>query len=277
MPDKVLPCVTQIGKDRCIKEAVCIHTRKIYDSCKDKDCLEDFRVFLTRRGQEIIDCAINIKPKNAEVLYVYVDVEEIPFNQGFYTVDAKFFYRVTLDAFTCIGKPTEVTGLVTFDKRVILFGSEGKAKIFGSVYAENDLDPQLGIRSNLPKAVVECVDPIILDAKIIEVCHCGDKYNNCDICEVPTFIAGAFDDELVVSGDTKRVFVSLGQFSVFRLERDAQILIPAYDSTLPEKECTGIPGEGACDLFRRISFPVNEFCPPDFCEKEDKDHCGCRN
>ena len=24
-----------------IREAVCIHTRKIFDSCRDKDCVED--------------------------------------------------------------------------------------------------------------------------------------------------------------------------------------------------------------------------------------------
>ena len=42
-----------------IKEAVCIHTRKVYDSCKDKDCFEDLRVFPTR-SQAIIDRAINV-------------------------------------------------------------------------------------------------------------------------------------------------------------------------------------------------------------------------
>ena len=30
-----------------ITEAVCVHTRKIYDSCRDKDCAEDLRVYPT--------------------------------------------------------------------------------------------------------------------------------------------------------------------------------------------------------------------------------------
>ena len=30
-----------------ITEAVCVHTRKIYDSCRDKDCLEDLRLYPT--------------------------------------------------------------------------------------------------------------------------------------------------------------------------------------------------------------------------------------
>lgn len=35
MADKVLP--GPVDEAACIKEAVCIHTRKIFDSCKDKD------------------------------------------------------------------------------------------------------------------------------------------------------------------------------------------------------------------------------------------------
>ena len=35
MPEKVVP--GPICEDRSIREAVCIHTRKIFDSCKEKD------------------------------------------------------------------------------------------------------------------------------------------------------------------------------------------------------------------------------------------------
>ena len=61
------------GRD--FKEAVCIHTEKVYDQCRDKDCLEDLRVYLTPGGQEIIDKAINVKIRKAEVIWVYSDVE----------------------------------------------------------------------------------------------------------------------------------------------------------------------------------------------------------
>ena len=30
-----------------IKEAVCVHTDKVTDSCLAKDCIEDLRVYLT--------------------------------------------------------------------------------------------------------------------------------------------------------------------------------------------------------------------------------------
>ena len=124
MPDKVVPGPVQ--DTACIREAVCIHTKKIFDSCKDKDCIEDIRVYPTRSSQAVIDRAQSVKAGTAELLYAYIDVEPINFNRGFYTVDVRYFYRITADAFVGAARPVEVTGLAIFDKRVVLFGSEGK-------------------------------------------------------------------------------------------------------------------------------------------------------
>ena len=111
------------------KEAVCIHTDKVYDSCRDKDCLENIRVYLTADGQCVVDRAINVKCTKAEIIWVFSDIEPVPFNRGFYSVDLKYFFKITLAVFTGLGRPTEVEGLATFDKKVILFGSEGNAKV----------------------------------------------------------------------------------------------------------------------------------------------------
>ena len=35
--------------------ALSIHTQKITDSCRDKDCIEDLRVYLTRESQALLD------------------------------------------------------------------------------------------------------------------------------------------------------------------------------------------------------------------------------
>ena len=66
MPEMVVP--GPISEERSIREAVCIHTRKIFDSCKDKDCIEDLRVYPTRGSQEAIDRAMSIKAGCAELL-----------------------------------------------------------------------------------------------------------------------------------------------------------------------------------------------------------------
>ncbi|MDL2274265.1 hypothetical protein LJC34_06985 [Oscillospiraceae bacterium OttesenSCG-928-G22] len=248
-------------RDMCIKEAVCVHTKKVYDSCKDKDCLEDLRVYPTRGSQEIIDRAINVKCRKAELLWVYLDVESVPFNRGFYTVDVKYFYRITADAFCGVSRPTEVTGLATFDKRVILFGSEGNSKIFSSQMTENGIDQQLLMRSNMPTAVVEVVDPICLGIKLLESCHCGHIID-CDLADVPSAVCNCFEDDLVLSDGAKRLYVSLGQFSIIKLERDSQLLMPAYDFCMPDKECVSATDDDPCELFKRIKFPTDEFFPP---------------
>ena len=97
MPEKVAPA--PVSDDRCIREAVCIHTKKIFDSCKDKDCIEDLRVYPTCGSQEVLDRALSVKAGTAELLYAYIDVEPVGFNRGFYTVDVRYFYRITADAF----------------------------------------------------------------------------------------------------------------------------------------------------------------------------------
>ena len=140
-----------------IREAVCIHTRKIYDSCRDKDCVEDLRLYPTASSQAVIDRAISLKAGKAELLYAYIDVEPMGFHRGFYTVDVRYFYRVTADAFVGAARPVEISGLCVFDKRAILFGSEGSAKVFSSNASMGSLDTQALENSNLPVAVVETV------------------------------------------------------------------------------------------------------------------------
>ena len=99
-------CCNDCGRERkypCdtnFSEAVCVHTDKIYDSCRDKDCLENVRVYLTSCGQDIVDRAINVKCTKAEVIWVFTDIEAVPFNRGFYSVDLKYFFKVTLAVLT---------------------------------------------------------------------------------------------------------------------------------------------------------------------------------
>ena len=166
MPEKVMP--GPVEGTGGIREAVCVHTRKIYDSCRDKDCIEDLRFYPKLQYVDVINHALSVKGGSADLLYVYVDVEPVNFNRGFYTVDMRFFYNVTLQAYTSCPAPVTVEGLCVFDKRAILFGSEGSAKIFSSKFRSGEPDIPMLRRSNLPEAVVEAVDPIVLDARLVE-------------------------------------------------------------------------------------------------------------
>ncbi len=250
MADRVVPGPVSSGDS--IREAVCIDTRKIMDSCRDKDCIEDLRVYPTAGSLLAVENAFSVRPRSAELIDCEVSVEEISLNRGYYTVDVTYFYRITGEAFP---SGQTVTGLAIFDKRVMLFGSEGRVKSFAS-----DSCCDLNGSSNMPIAVVDAVDPIALHM------HFSDDVlpePSIEQRSIPELILNSFDDELDLAANSRRLYVTLGQFSIIRLERSTQLLIPAYDYCMPEKECIGSSEDDPCTMFGRIRFPVEEFFPPD--------------
>ena len=68
-----------------VREATCIHTKKIFDSCQSKDCIEDLRLYPTQSSQPIIDQALSVKAGRARLLYTLVNVEPMGLNRGFFT------------------------------------------------------------------------------------------------------------------------------------------------------------------------------------------------
>lgn len=267
------------GGHQTFKEAVCIDAARVYDSCSDKDCLEDLRVYFSDPDQRAVNKAVAVKGRGAELVKAYLDVEPVQFNRGFYSVDITYVFRVTLETYDMPvgrsgGRCDIVHGYASFNKRVILFGSEGNIKIFSSDYEHNDDDPQNPPATNLPKAVLEAIDPIFLSARLVECDHNDDAQ---PVSDVPEIFASDLEGECGGVIPIKFVLVTLGVFSIVKIERQVQMLIPAYDFCMPDKECTGSTGD-PCELFRSIKFPTNEFFPPRLCEIPDSDPqggCGC--
>ena len=141
-----------------VREAVCIHTKKIFSSCKDKDCIEDLTFYPTATAQSVIDASQSIRGGRVELLHVGVDVEPVSFNRGFFTVDMRFYCRVILQAVNNGMRATESEGLATFDKRVMLFGGESRAKVFSSYPVPGGADYPIDLTANLPTAVVSVID-----------------------------------------------------------------------------------------------------------------------
>ena len=249
MADRVMPGPVE---NAAIREAVCVHTRKVFDGCRDKDCVEDLRVYPTVTSQELIENAFSIRPRGAELLNAQVSVQEISFHRGYYTVDVTYFYRVTGESFP---SGETVTGLCVFDKRVMLFGSDASAKTFTSEGSE------AAGGTGLPIGVVETVDPIALHMKVVDqdspLPDVGEQR------QIPRSILDQFDEELVIPEQSRNLYATLGQFSVIRLERETQLIIPAYDYCIPEKSCESSTEDDPCAMFSRIDFPVEEFFPPD--------------
>lgn len=250
MADRVVPGTA--ADVSSIREAVCINTNKIMDSCRDKDCIEDLPVFPTASSVPYIDNALSVRARCAELLHCEVNVREMSLNRGYYTVDVTYFYDVRGETFPG-NQP--VRGLAVFDKRVMLFGSEGRVKSYYSNVVDTDIR-----NDDLPIAAVDAVNPIALHMSIADMpspASCSEQ------SDIPVFIREHFGEELVAGTRCRQLLVSLGQFSIIRLERSTQLMIPAYDYCMPDKECVGSSEDDPCTMFSRISFPVEEFFPPD--------------
>lgn len=246
---------------------VCIHTNQIVDSCLDKDCVEELRVYLTAQSQAALDCATGAKTRCAELLYTNVEVEPLAYKRCYYAVDLTFYYRILGDALSGGVRPTTICGLAVFTKRVVLYGGKGSAKIFRS--GDGIPCSEQLLHSDCPLAVVEALDPMILSSKVKEVCEC--RCCETEVTDIPTNIVESFGEQLVLSGESKRLYVTLGQFSTVRLERDTQLSVPACEYCAPKRECCDEEccEEDPCDLFSRIDFPMRAFFP------ESKSACTC--
>ena len=243
-----------------LRQAMSIHTRKITDACRDKDCIEDLRVYLTTGSQCLLDTAASARVRCAELLYTYIDVEPVAFDRSHYCVDVTFYYRILADAVVGVSRPATLYGLAVFSKRAVLCGEDSRAHIYRSDTRIGEADGLTRLSANLPTAVVEVLDPMVLNSRVRDVSDCGCSEA---LSQIPSCIRGQFDEELVLSGDRRRLFVTLGQFSIIRLERSAQLVVPVLNYAVPCKECCDTPGSGEdpCEMFSRIPFPAAEFNP----------------
>ena len=266
MPDNV----NESASPRHGGEPVCIDARRVYDSCGDKDCLSDMPVYLSEASQSLIDTAVNVRIRSADVLNTTLDIEPVPFNRGFYSIDITYFFEVILDVFQAPGSaPSQVTGLCVSDKKVILYGSEGSVRVFSSDMTTEKNNIVNASARSLPTANVQVARPIALGATVREKRPCPKP-----ACKIPDSVTERLGGEITADGE-RTVYATLGLFSIVQLMRSVQMLIPSYDFCIPEKRCEGST-DSPCDIFSRLDFPTDEFFPPDIAENSsDNGGCGC--
>ena len=101
-----------------------------------------------------------------------------------------------------------------------------------------------------------------------------------DVSSVPEDISCVFDDILVDTTDGKKVYVTIGLFTIVRLTRKVELCIPVIDFCIPQGDCIQSIDNNPCELFDRLSFPVDEFFPPEKCHFDSLEatigDCGCR-
>lgn len=142
-----------------LRQAMSIHTQKITDACRDKDCIEDLRVYLTTGSQALLDSCASARVRCAELLYSYIDVEPVAFDRNHYCIDVTFYYRILADAVVGAGRPAALYGLAVFTKRAVLCGEDSCAHIYRSDTRLGSPDGLSRLQANLPTAVVEIAVP----------------------------------------------------------------------------------------------------------------------
>ena len=253
------------------KEAVCVDAGRVYDSCCDRDCLEDLRLFFNPSDQLLVNQAIGVRARSATLLNTIVDVESVTFNKGYYSVDILFFFLVAVDLYGGESTTyTTVNGLCSFCKKVILYGGEGSARVFSSNTTDVETETTLPTATNNPTAYVQTVDPIILSASICQCCgfDCAGTIN------APAPVLATIGGSIAPAETVQRkVLTSLGIFTIVQIVRNVQMLMPVYDFCVPNKECvTG--ADEPCDVFNRLDFPMEQFFPPqEPCDLESQRCC----
>ncbi len=269
------------------RDTVCIDCNRVLDSCRDKDCFENTRVYLSDYGQDLIERSNNIRVKDAKVIWCQIALDSVPFHCGFYQVTLRFYTKLCLEICICLGNPQEFEGIAVCEKKVILYGSEGNVSIFQSdpdqagFCARPTCETKAG--NNLPIAVCEVAEPVVLDLKVLEphtpCCCC------CGASEVQNNVGQIVGGNLVDDEGRNILVATLGFFSVVRIERPGQFLVSATENSVPEKECLIANDDDPCAIFRKMDFPVSEFAPPPYpnnrascgCQSKEPDrNCGCK-
>lgn len=264
------------------KETVCIETNRILDSCRDRDCFENVRVHLTDMGNDIIERTSNVRTKEANIAWTSINIDPVRFNRGFYSVTIRFFIKLVFEACIGQGRSQEFEGVAVVDKKVILYGGESNVCVFRSSPCTDSFcnlpEPCCGTR-NVPEAVVEVVDPVMLSVGVYEKVSCPSCCSCCCACDIPESITVGLNGCLCEEDGERFLLVSLGIFSIVRIVRPAQYLVSATEYCVPDKECIAPDEDDPCRLFHTMAFPVSEFCPPEYVNSHKnggEKHCSCQ-
>ena len=249
-------------------KSTCIDVNKIYDSAKDKECIEDLRVYLGPEAQEIIDNASNLRSKCAEVLWASISVSDVAFNKGYYAISVRYYFRLCFEA--CVmGRSREFCGIAVYDKQMVMFGGDGNVSVFTSDTVCNDicanLPPEAFTNSvaNTPKVQLEVASPIVLSVKLADRNYCCGTCC-CPIDQIPENLCQCCGcTPIPADMGAKCLYVTLGLFSLIKIERPVSLLINSAEYCIPNRESNVLSDTTSdpCEIFRNMAFPTCDFYP----------------
>lgn len=226
----------------------CIITAKVYDSCRQQDCLTPDVLGPSRAtetavlgGVEISEGSIIVPPNNAATVSIenlclgnVVISEKTPsqFRNGFWDITIKYSFKYTLifreaDS-TLIGS---INAISIFTKKVSLFGST---------------DTSVQIVTDLLDNPVSSGPHILVEAKAVSLAVDIDFCQRNCCCETAEPIG---------------VNVTIGLFTIIKLYRIVNLRVESRGFCVPS-ECEETSPINVCDFFDGLDFPLDLFAPP---------------
>lgn len=271
-----LDCEATEATRKKLKEE-CIIALKVYDQCRQQDCLTPELLGPARAAcpcvigdENIAEGDVIDPPSGAAAVtienlrlkkVIIVSKEPNMFRPGFWDIDLKyvFEYRLTFrEADGSVIGSCRANSI--YNKKVILFGSVGTDIVLAS-----DLLHQESETLNADPFVLVEGKAVALAAELKYTkpkhCHGGD-----------------------IAPTPNQVLVTIGLFTIVKVFRLVNLLVESRGFCVPD-ECEQISPLDPCDFFDSIDFPFDIFSPPqreDFVspitiapERPKKKKCGC--
>lgn len=257
---------------------------KVYDACRQQDCLTEDELGPARAAEECCieeehyaEGEIIVPPHNAASAtidklkvkkVIIVDKEPCPFKNGYWDVDLKYVFEYRLIFREADGSTIgAIKANNIFNRRVTLFGSQGSDIV---------LSTDLFVSHHGESAMLDADPYILVEAKGVAL-SAELKYS-----------CGVRGGHHHMEGEhANRVKVMIGLFSIIKLYRIVTLLVESKGFAVPP-ECQDISPLNPCEFFDDLDFPMDIFAPPQKPEflagvssnipaVETKKPCGCHD
>ncbi len=255
--EKECNSVEGVSDTRRLKEE-CIVALKVYDSCRQQDCLTEREIGPARAAENgrigdetFSDGDIITPPRNAASVtidrlkvkkVVIVEKEPNPFKSGYWDIDLKYVFTYRLifrEADGCIIGTIRAASI--YNKKVSLFGSIGTDLTISTDLFSNRHDKEATTFEADPFILVES-KAVALDAKL--------KYQG---------LRNGIDEESARCNN--EVVVTIGLFTIIKLFRIVNLTVESRGFCIPD-ECENIAPLQPCEFFDSLDFPMDIFAPP---------------
>lgn len=234
----------------------CIIALKVYDSCRQQDCLTIDDIGPARAAEcvcigdehinegDIIDPPSNAATVTIDRLkikkIIIVEKEPNPFKNGFWDIDIKYVFEYRLTFREADGSVIgSIQANSIYNKKVTLFGSIGQDLVVGT-----DL-----FKKTTGSTTLDAEPFILVEAKAVAL-TAELRYQSRKSVLQEDF-----------SPEPNEIAVTIGLFTIIKLFRIVNLTVESRGFCIP-RECDDISPLNPCEFFDNLDFPMDIFAPP---------------